>query len=395
MSELNSRLLNIGITSSGPEQRTEAEERWASYEPYLLSKGYQLRPRYRQNWVPSWETSGASPYDCEDKGDTLAIRVLDATRLSDNAQVILKIHTPSSEDRSGLEEIEILQRFSSPEFKDDPLNHVVPCLDVFPIPNIPEGSFIVMPLLSKYNLPEFWDLREVYDFLEQIFEGLEFLHRNNVVHCDIASPNILMDARPLYTEPFHPFFQTRALDGKRPLYPTYLRSQKPVRYYFIDFGYGKQFKEGEEKKVIGWKAREQTPEQAEGIPYDPFLADIYQLGAIIRRDLIPRISTLRFLLPLARQMTHTTPSKRPSLAAARKEMNMHFAGLSGRQKRWPIVPLNVSFRHKCLFFLAGMTAEVVLARSVIETDSGICSYDGLIHTAHTPLRHKPTQPRLT
>jgi hypothetical protein len=101
-----------------------------------------------------------------------------------------------------------------------------------------------------------------------------------------------MDAKPLYTEPFHPFFQTRALDGKTPLYPAYLRSQRPVRYYFIDFGYSKRFKEGEERKVIGWKAREQTPEQAEGIPYDPFLADIYQLGAIIRRDLIP-VSTFR------------------------------------------------------------------------------------------------------
>lgn len=359
MSGLNAQFFNIGITSSSPEQRTEAEERWASYEPYLLSKGYQLRPRYRRDWVPSWKTNGKSSHDCEDKGDTLAIKVLDATRLSDNTQVIIKLRVLSSEDRNGFDEIEILQRFSSAEFKGDPSNHVVPCIDVFPIPDVPGGSFIVMPLLSKYNLPEFWDLGEVHDFLEQIFEGLEFLHKNDVVHCDIASPNVLMDARPLYTEPFHPFFQTRALDGQRPLYPAYLRSQKPVRYYYIDFGYAKWFKGGEDRKVLGWKAREQTPEQAEGIPYDPFLADVYQLGAIIRRDLIPRISTLQFLLPLARQMTHITPSKRPSLATARKKMSTHFAGLSGYQKRWPIVPLNVSFRHRCLFFLAGVTTEVM------------------------------------
>ncbi|KEP49024.1 kinase domain protein [Rhizoctonia solani 123E] len=365
MSEQSPQFFNIGITSSSPEQRTEAEERWVSYQPYLLSKGYQLRPRYRQDWVPSWKTNGKNSHDCEDKGDTLAVKVLDATRISDNTQVILKLRVPSSDDRLGQEEIDILQRFSSPEFKDDPSNHVVPCLDVFPIPGVPGGSFIVMPLLSKYNLPEFWDLAEVHDFLEQIFEGLDFLHRNDVVHCDIASSNVLMDARPLYAEPFHPFFQTRALDGQRPIYPAFLRSHKPVRYYYIDFGYGKWFKEGEEKKGLGWRAREQTPEQAEGIPYDPFLADIYQLGAIIRRDLIPRISTLRFLLPLARQMTHITPSKRPSLTAARREMNMHFAGLSGYQKRWPIVPLNVSFRHKCLFFLAGLTTEVVVFLKVL------------------------------
>lgn len=71
MSELSPQFFNIGITSSSPEQRTEAEERWVSYQPYLLSKGYQLRPRYREDWVPSWKTNGKNSHDCEDKGDTL------------------------------------------------------------------------------------------------------------------------------------------------------------------------------------------------------------------------------------------------------------------------------------------------------------------------------------
>lgn len=361
MPELKPRLFNLSITSSGPEERTAAEERWVSYQPYLFSKGYQLRPRYRPDWVPSWKANGKNPYECEDRGDTLAIKILDAIRIEDNRQVTIKLLQPSPDDRDGAEEVEILERFSSGEFKDSPQNHVVPCLDTFPIPDIPGGTFIITPLLSKYNHPEFWDLGEVHDFIEQMFEGLEFLHKNNVVHCDIASPNVMMDARALYEEPFHPFYQSRALDGKRPIYPKYLRSQRPVRYYFIDFGYAKWFRDDKEPRtVVGFRAREQTPEQMEGNPYDPFKADVYQLGAILRRDLIPRISTLDFLLPIARQMTEVEPSQRPSLAKARQVMNTQFAGLSGWKKRWPIIPPKASFRHRCLFFFAGVTTEVVI-----------------------------------
>jgi serine/threonine protein kinase len=98
-----------------------------------------------------------------------------------------------------------------------------------------------------------------------------------------------MDAHALYDQPFHPFHQTRTIDGKRPLYPRYLRSQRPVRYYYIDFGYARWFRDGDgaDRTVVGWRAREQTPEQVTGLPYDPFRADIFQLGAMIRRDLIP------------------------------------------------------------------------------------------------------------
>lgn len=188
MSYLQPSASNLGITSPSPEGRTAAEERWVSYQPYLLSKGYNLRPRYRQDWVPSWETNRQNPHDCEDRGDTLvcsqntiwlfalisslaqALKVLDATRVEDGRQVVIKLSVPSPDDRRGTEEAEILQRFSYSEFEDNPMNHVVPCLDTFPVPDVPGGTFIVTPLLSKYDYPEFWDLGEVHNFLEQIFD---------------------------------------------------------------------------------------------------------------------------------------------------------------------------------------------------------------------------------
>ncbi|KAG9098987.1 hypothetical protein FRC06_005777, partial [Ceratobasidium sp. 370] len=274
--------------SLGPEERSEAENRWVTFQPYLLSKGYQLRPRYQPDWVPSWKATGANPLSCEDSANSMPLRILDATRVGDQAQVVIKMLAPSDADREGEEELQILRHFSSPPFTNNPANHVVPCLDSFPIPGVEGGTFFVMPLLSRYTNPPFGDLSEIHDFLNQLFEGLEFLHENGVAHCDIASANIMMDRRPLYDEPFHPYYQHRSLDGKRLIWPKYLRSQKPVRYYYIDFGYAKWFRDPATPRVlVGTRAREAAPEQKSGGPYDPFKGDVYQLGALLRRDLIP------------------------------------------------------------------------------------------------------------
>ncbi|QRV72161.1 Tyrosine kinase specific for activated [Ceratobasidium sp. AG-Ba] len=175
---------------------------------------------------------------------------------------------------------------------------------------------------------------------------------------DIASPNIMMDAQPLFTEPFHPYHPFKALDGRTTLYPRYARSQKPVRYYYIDFGYSKRFKEGEGRMVSGWNAREQAPEQVDGDPYDPFKADIYQLGAILRRDLIPSNASLSFLLPIARQMTEEQPCKRPTLAVARRGMNDQFENLSGWRKRWPIIPPFSTPRSRIALYWIGIRTEL-------------------------------------
>jgi hypothetical protein len=59
-------------------------------------------------------------------------------------------------------------------------------------------------------------------------------------------------------------------------------------------------------------------------------------------------------------MTVQDPSKRPSLDQARLTMNTHFAGLAGWRMRWPILPSDASFRERCIYFVAGLTTEVVL-----------------------------------
>ncbi|CAE6476653.1 unnamed protein product [Rhizoctonia solani] len=349
---------DVGVSSPRPEQRSEAENRWVEFQPYLLSKGYQLRPRYQPNWVPSWLNGTKDYRDCEDSVDSMPRRVLDAIRVSDGKQVIIKLLVPSVGDREGEDEYELLQYFSS-QLKDDPINRIVPCYDSFPVPGIKSGFFAVMPLLSRYDFPPFYSLDEVQDFLQQIFQGVMFMHTHNATHGDIASANIMMDSRLLYTEPFHPVNQQRSLDFRRSVYPRYRRHQVVIHYYLIDLGYAKWFRDPTSPKLVtGLHARERAPEQKSGKPYNPFAVDVYQLGAVIRRDLIPRISELEFLLPLARTMTEREPAKRPSIGEAYQIMNNEFSGIWGVRRRWPIIPPGAWWLQRVLYIISGITTEV-------------------------------------
>ncbi|QRV87097.1 kinase domain protein [Ceratobasidium sp. AG-Ba] len=344
-----------------PEERSDAEMRWVSLQPYLLSRGYQLRPRYQPDWIPSWTITGADPRECEDSTDVLPFRTLDATRINDQQQVMIKILTMSEDDREGEQELEILQYFSTSPYNDDSTNHIIPCLDTFPVPDVEGGMFFVMPLLGEYKTPAFYDLSEIHEFLSQVFEGLEFLHNHNIAHCDIASDNIVMNRHVLFDEPVHPFHQNVSLDGQRVLDPRYVRSQKPVRYYYIDFGFAKWFKDPTAPRTVtGAHAKERAPEQQPDASYDPFKVDIYQLGAIIRRDLIPAYEPLRFLLALARDMTNPDPQKRPTIQSAQVAMHTHFAGLSGWRTRWPLIPADAPVQQRFIFIMSGLTTELVI-----------------------------------
>lgn len=344
---------------STPDKRSGVEERWVSFQPYLLSKGYRLRPRYQPDWVPSWTNTDLIPSRCEDSVDSTPIRVLDAIRIEDERQVLIKMVVPSQDNREGEDELAVLQYFSSPPLKDDPSNHVVPCLDTFPIPGTDSGHFLVMPLLRRYEEPAFHNLAEVHDFLQQLFEGLRFMHNNNVAHRDIAAPNVMMDAQSLFNEPFHPYHQRLSLDLQRVVHPRYLRSEKGVRYYFIDMGYAKWFRDASSPRLVtGKQARERAPEQKRGQPYDPFLADVYQLGVMLRQSLIPRVDGLQILDNLAQQMTQSNPASRPPLEQAHQAMNTAFLGISGWNYRWPIIPNEAGFKVRALCVVWGLTSEI-------------------------------------
>jgi hypothetical protein len=56
--------------------RYENEEFWVSMQPFLHAQGYQLRPRYHPNWIPSWTgRKGLYPQlNCEDDIASFAVR---------------------------------------------------------------------------------------------------------------------------------------------------------------------------------------------------------------------------------------------------------------------------------------------------------------------------------
>jgi len=51
---------------------TEEEKKWRDRHEMLKLEGYDLRPRLRPGWKPSWLESGADPFKCED-GENLPV----------------------------------------------------------------------------------------------------------------------------------------------------------------------------------------------------------------------------------------------------------------------------------------------------------------------------------
>lgn len=91
----------------------------------------------------------------------------------------------------------------------------------------------------------------------------------------------MMDARPLYPEPWHPRELDMTFDFRRKA-RHYYRTARPVKYHFIDFGHARQYKPEElpvmEPILLGGD-RSPPEHHIEGVDScDPFPTDIYFLG---------------------------------------------------------------------------------------------------------------------
>ena len=54
------------LTHQGEYDLLPYEKDWKARRPYLESKGYELRPRYTEDWWPSWIGTDINPFFCED-----------------------------------------------------------------------------------------------------------------------------------------------------------------------------------------------------------------------------------------------------------------------------------------------------------------------------------------
>ncbi|KAI0077842.1 hypothetical protein K474DRAFT_1707023 [Panus rudis PR-1116 ss-1] len=315
-------------TENGDYDLMPWEIAWRDRAAYLQGRGYVLRPRYQPGWTPSWINTNRDPHFCEDSIRAPYFNVIDATSTRDGSRVSIKMV------KSSTEEADIGLYLSRPEIRRDPRNHCVPILEVLPDPVTSSQRLVVMPFLSPFNDPEFIAIGEVVEFVRQTLEGLSFMHLQGIAHRDCAAGNIMMDARPLYPQGYHPVRRTYTPDALWDVHPL-ARIDNPVQYFFIDFGISSRFAYGETALVVGTKGRDkEPPELSDNVPYNPFMLDVYILGNVYKKEFAEKYHGLEFLQPLISSMCQKEPRLRPTADEAHLQFMKIRAGLNPSLLRW-------------------------------------------------------------
>ncbi|EKM54751.1 uncharacterized protein PHACADRAFT_96349 [Phanerochaete carnosa HHB-10118-sp] len=340
----------VASKKSDPGELQPQEFFWRDHQPWLESKGYMLRPRYRPDWVPSWQGTKYFSWNREDGILQPRINLLDATRISDGKIVMLKRVFVQENPR----EVEITTKFSSEPLVSNPRNHCVPIIEILTVPDAEDIFLLVMPLLRAFNSPRFNTLGEVIECFGQIFEGLQFMHQNHVAHRDCMDLNIMMDPAGLFPDLFHPQNPRYTRDFKsKPKH--YSRTFKPTKYYLIDFGLSRSYDPadgpprdypilGGDKTVPEFKGQDRA--------YNPFPTDIYYIGNMIRecflqvcargaREALMQVSHgVEFLAPLVNDMVQDDPTKRPTIDEVVSRFEELRKLLTSWQLRSRLVPLS-------------------------------------------------------
>lgn len=140
-------------------------------------------------------------------------------------------------------EISILRQSEHP--------NVMACYDVI---ETEKAWFLLTEFCSNGELfdyvsdKESLEEREAKEILEQILNGLSYLHEDQICHRDIKLENMLIDHQN--------------------------------RIKIADFGMATMFKEGEKLETRCGSAHYMCPEIVKGEPYDPTAYDIWSLGVL-------------------------------------------------------------------------------------------------------------------
>ncbi|RDB18694.1 hypothetical protein Hypma_014745 [Hypsizygus marmoreus] len=297
-------LLTVTAGSPVPTGRLSYELFWVHHQPFFLSCGYNLRPRYHPTWVPS---RGTKNHETEDALLIIPQNVIDAVRVQDNLKVVIKrVSTATSE-------IAIGTHLSSAAMSSDSRNHTVPLLETLYLPDDESLAFIVMPMLLGFDKLPFRRFGEFAEAVQQFLQGLEFMHEHNIVHRDACFYNLMMDTSKAMPRGFH-FARWRSHDGlKYGLHWHDRWSVRPVKYYFIDFGLSHQYPRGRKNILDGgiFGQDRTVPEMSITVPYDPFKADVYQLGNVFLKA-ISEYEGLEGFSALATTMICNDPQERPT-----------------------------------------------------------------------------------
>ena len=163
----------------------------------------------------------------------------------------------------------------------------------------------------------------------------------------------MFDPSEMYPQGFHPTKPNRTRDFKGKA-KRYTRTQQPPRYYLIDFGLSRQYLS---REVLDEPLRggdKSAPEHRNGTWCNPFYTDIYYLGNLVRQEFMrvrlrylvhrganavhhQKYYGFGFMHDLVAEMTHTNPSKRPSIEDVVAKFSLIRESLSSFKLRSPII----------------------------------------------------------
>ncbi|KAJ7701551.1 hypothetical protein B0H17DRAFT_866633, partial [Mycena rosella] len=131
----------------------------------LQERGYLLRQRYQPGWEASWVRSGTSHVYSEDGIRGAQSSIMDATRTSDGAHVMLKISRVDEYP----DEVPIAEFFSSTALAADSRNHCVPIYEILR-PDLNDIVIMVLPLRYDLQCLKFNTIGEAVECFRQMFE---------------------------------------------------------------------------------------------------------------------------------------------------------------------------------------------------------------------------------
>ncbi|KAF8211895.1 hypothetical protein K438DRAFT_1708118 [Mycena galopus ATCC 62051] len=341
---------------------------WAKHQPFLQSCGYMLRRRYRPGWIPDVLT-GKSVLHCEDSLIT-SDQVLDAIRISDSALVVLKIVATFSPDTR-------ISWFLTNEPGAE--YHVVPCLELIPVPDSEDLAFMVMPRMRECGHPPwFATVQEFIEFVQQVLEANILSPHRHASTSDICRRNIVVDSSNLIPGGSHFLDPWMASDGITLLTPLedgntnagtnkpYMKSRTqagPLKYYFIDFGLSVQFRSYEARELVTGeigRLREDIPEISGTVPYDPFKVDVRLVGEMLLHEFLDRYTGLNFVVPFVRKLRRKDPARRPDATAALELFKSLISKMGDKELDGPVRRSARSWeinQQKLVLFLRGLRAH--------------------------------------
>lgn len=206
---------------------------------------------------------------------------------ADGQRFVLKYLRPGRCDE--IKVLQYLSRFDSPQ-NHAPTNVITHVLD--------EGAILVTRHLGSPVRDYAYLSHDLLPIVQQILEGVAFLHSKRVAHMDLKLSHILVD------------------DSKR--------------VWIIDYDLS-EIMDSAEETVSGYRGTKgcTAPEVGRKAAYNPIRADVWAVGKVVQQlcDRCPLHKDRKFLNDLCTSLLDRIPEKRPSMQDAYQRIVEHTASV--------------------------------------------------------------------